>query len=55
MAGVGYVGSQAAIGDVDNDGVCDIVVTNGYKVTVLENDGSFKWDYILPGYSNSFR
>jgi hypothetical protein len=51
----GYIGSPATIGDIDGDGNCDIIVTNGYKVTALENDGTFKWNYDMPGYGSSFR
>jgi outer membrane protein assembly factor BamB len=51
----GYVGSPASIGDLDNDGNCEIVLTNGYKVTALNNDGSLKWEYIIPDFTSAFR
>ncbi|NOQ71127.1 MAG: T9SS type A sorting domain-containing protein [Crocinitomix sp.] len=51
----GYIGSPASIGDVDADGICEVVLTNGYKVSVLENDGTLKWDYTIPEFSSAFR
>lgn len=51
----GYIGSPATIADVDNDGSCDVVFTSAYKVYVLSNTGTLKWQYNIPGYEQSFR
>lgn len=51
----GYVGAPATIGDVDNDGTCDVVFVGGYKVTALTNKGKLKWSYTIPGYDGAFR
>lgn len=51
----GYIGSPASIGDIDNDGSCDVILTNGYKVTALSNDGELKWDYTIPDFTSAFR
>ncbi len=51
----GYIGAPASIGDIDNDGNCEVVFVSGYKVTALTGTGSFKWQYIIPGYVGAFR
>jgi outer membrane protein assembly factor BamB len=51
----GYIGGPACIGDIDNDGVCDVVFASSYKVYALTNTGAFKWSYTIPNYEQSFR
>jgi len=51
----GFAGTPASIGDIDNDGNCDIVFVNGFKVTALNNNGTFKWDYTIPNGRTAFR
>jgi len=52
-------GSNLAVGDIDNDGLVEIVAVDqrGYNssgVIAFENDGTFKWksDYVAGGYFN---
>ncbi len=51
----GYIGSPATIADLDNDGNCEVVFVSAYKVYVLTNTGGLKWQYVIPGYEQSFR
>ena len=51
----GYIGAPVSIGDIDHDGICDIVFVSGYKVTALSNNGTLKWSYNIPGYGGAFR
>lgn len=49
------IACPASIGDVDNDGDCDVIFTSYYKVICLNNKGKLKWKYNLPDYSYNFR
>lgn len=51
----GYIGAPVSIGDIDNDGDCEVILVSGYIVTVLSKDGIPKWHYNIPGYEGSFR
>ncbi len=51
----GYIGAPATIGDIDNDGSCDVVFVSGYRVIALSGNGIKKWDYSISGYSGAFR
>lgn len=51
----GYIGDPACIGDIDNDGSCDVVFVSSYVVTALTNTGAYKWSYTIPGFEQSFR
>jgi outer membrane protein assembly factor BamB len=51
----GYIGSPATIADIDNDGSCDVVFVSSYQVVALSGTGSFKWQYDIPFYEQSFR
>jgi outer membrane protein assembly factor BamB len=51
----GYAGAPVSLGDIDNDGSCDVVFVSGYQVTALSNTGNYKWSYNIPGYSQAFR
>lgn len=51
----GYVGAPASIGDIDNDGNCEVVFVSGYVVTALSSAGVHKWHYTIPGYEGAFR
>jgi hypothetical protein len=53
--GSGYIGAPASLGDIDNDGICDVVFPNGYRITALSNTGAFKWEYPIPNYGSAFR
>lgn len=55
FGGGGYCGAPAVIGDIDNDGICDVVFVSGYKVIALNNQGILKWSYSIPNYSGAFR
>jgi len=51
----GYIGAPASIGDIDNDGNCEVVFVSGHVVTALTNTGVHKWHYNIPGYHGAFR
>jgi len=51
----GYAGAPVSLGDIDNDGNCDVVFVSGYKVTALEGNGTFKWSYDIPNFGGAFR
>ncbi|MDF1673070.1 MAG: FG-GAP-like repeat-containing protein [Vicingaceae bacterium] len=51
----GYAGANVSLGDIDNDGNCDVVFVSGYKVTALEGNGVFKWSYDIPNFGTAFR
>ena len=51
----GYIGAPASIGDIDNDGNCEVVFVSGDVVTALSNGGIHKWHYNIPGYEGAFR
>lgn len=53
--GGGYVGAPATLGDLDNDGSCDVVLMSGSRVIALEGNGSFKWQYTIPQFGQAFR
>lgn len=50
-----YIGAPAVTGDVDGDGVCDVLFVSWFKVTALSNDGNLKWQYNIPDYGSPFR
>lgn len=50
-----YIGSPAVVGDLDGDGVCEIVFTSAFLVTALRLDGTEFWQYQVPKGSPSFR
>jgi outer membrane protein assembly factor BamB len=47
--------SPVIIADLDDNGVCEVVFAAWYKMIVLRADGSLKWSYDMPGYTQSFR
>jgi outer membrane protein assembly factor BamB len=51
----GYIGGPACIGDIDNDGRCDVIFVSSYVVTCLSDSGTHKWHYNIPGFEQSFR
>jgi len=51
----GYCGSPASVGDIDNDGNCEVIFVSGSVVTALSNNGIHKWHYNIPGGSGAFR
>lgn len=51
----GYIGAPATIADIDNDGSCEVVFISSYKVAALSANGSLKWQYVIPGFEQSFR
>lgn len=55
FGGGGYIGAPATIGDIDNDGNCEVFFVSGYKVTCLSNSGAHKWTYNIPSYAGAFR
>ena len=50
-----YIGCPVTIGDIDNDGECEIVLTSWYKVIALTDKGKLKWQYNMPDYDSNFR
>jgi len=50
-----YVGAPTSIGDLNNDGNLEVVFVNDEIVAVVSDTGTIIWDYIIPGYSTSFR
>lgn len=50
-----YIGSPAVIGDLDGDGICEIIFTSAFYVTALKLDGSDYWEYQVPKGQVSFR
>ena len=50
-----YIGSPVAIGDLDGDGICEIVFTSAFLVTALRIDGTEFWSYQVPKGNPSFR
>lgn len=54
-AGGSAISCPVSIGDVDNDGECEVVFTSYYKVICLSGYGILKWQYNLPDYSYNFR
>jgi len=49
------ISCPVSIGDLDNDGECDIVFTSWYKVIALTNKGKLKWQYDIPSFTYNFR
>lgn len=49
------ISCPVSIGDIDNDGQCEIVFTSWYKVIALTNKGKLKWQYNIPSYTYNFR
>jgi outer membrane protein assembly factor BamB len=47
--------APVSLGDIDNDGSCDVVFVSNYKVIALSNTGVFKWEYNTPNFSEVFR
>lgn len=41
----GYIGAPVSIGDIDNDGNCEVVFVSGGVITALSNTGTYKWHY----------
>lgn len=54
-AGGSAIACPVSLGDVDNDGDCDVILTSYYKVICLNNKGKLKWQYNLPDFSYNFR
>ncbi len=53
--GAGYIGGPASLGDLDFNGVCDVVFPNGSHITALKSNGTLKWDYAIPNFGQCFR
>jgi hypothetical protein len=51
----GYIGAPATIGDIDNDGICEVVCVSGNIVSALTGQGVKKWEYTIPGNTGAFR
>lgn len=49
-----YIGSPVTIGDIDGDGVCDLVFTDAFKVIAINKNGEFMWRFNMGG-GQSFR
>ncbi len=50
-----YIGSPSSIGDLDGDGMCEIVFTSAFDVLALKIDGSIFWKYRFLNDTPSFR
>jgi hypothetical protein len=55
FAGGSAISCPISLGDIDNDGKCDIVFTSWYKVIALSDKGKLKWQYNIPSYAYNFR
>jgi outer membrane protein assembly factor BamB len=53
--GKSAVACPVTLGDIDADGICDVLFTSWYEAISLNSDGTVKWIYELPDYSSSFR
>ncbi|MCX6230634.1 MAG: FG-GAP-like repeat-containing protein [Bacteroidetes bacterium] len=50
-----YIGSPVTIADINNDGLCEIIFCNWFKIIALKNNGSLLWSYSIPAYETAFR
>lgn len=50
-----YIGAPTSIGDLDRDGLPEVVFIDAWKVGVLEHNGTLKWSYTIPSLGQSFR
>lgn len=50
-----YIGCPPAIGDLDGDGICEIIFSSAFLVTALRLDGTEFWQYQVPKGNPSFR
>lgn len=50
-----YIGAPTSIGDLDSDGLPEVVFIDAWKVGVLEHNGTLKWSYTIPSLGQSFR
>lgn len=50
-----YMGAPVSAGDLDGDGVCDLVAVSWYKVLALTHDGRIMWEHDIDGYQDAFR
>lgn len=51
----GYIGAPVTLADLDNDGYLDIIYMDGYKVRVVNRNGSAMWEYAPPADYANFR
>ncbi|MGE5355829.1 MAG: FG-GAP-like repeat-containing protein [Deltaproteobacteria bacterium] len=49
------IGGPPVIGDIDNDGKCEVVFSSWYKVIALSDKGALKWKYNIPSFTYNFR
>ncbi|MFH2142492.1 MAG: FG-GAP-like repeat-containing protein [Bacteroidota bacterium] len=50
-----YIGSPTSMGDINNDGLYEIVFFDGDHLGVLDNTGGLLWDFYIPSYGSAFR
>ncbi len=50
-----YIGAPPAIGDINGDKICEVIIISYYKVIALTNQGSLFWQYDIPDYGQAFR
>lgn len=50
-----YIGAPTSMGDLNNDGLYEIVFFDGDHLGVLTNTGSLLWDFYIPSYGSAFR
>ena len=53
--GGGYFGAPASIGDLDNDGVCEVVAVSSFIVYAISSKAIPKWKFVIPNYEQAFR
>jgi outer membrane protein assembly factor BamB len=50
-----YIGAPVSAGDLDGDGVCELLVVSWYQVLALSAEGDLRWRYDIPGFHTAFR
>lgn len=50
-----FVSAPTSIGDVDADGLLDVIIVDAWTVVCLNHLGQMKWSYTIPDFGQSFR